>query len=413
MVGNKNLFTMKQIIKFIFISACVFLIYACGDSDLNDPKGSDIAPAKVTVDSVRNLNGKSIIFFTQPADKNFKYLRVVYNTDTEERTTNVSYYTDSVIVEGFGAAGEYNVKLYSVSAGEASSDAVELKVNPLRPSFLYAYDKMSIVPTFGGIRVLSENIESDMLTFYVYKKGDDGEWNEAGAIYTTARTISHAVRGLDAVESEIGVIIKDRWGHRTEMLTETVTPWYEEMCDKKKFGYLRIDEYESHTSAITILWDGVTNNYSYTFMNKVYYTDKPTKFTIDLGAEYQLSRFEFWGRQSATNFNEVFKNLHPKEFEIWGRTDDRTTGFDENDPSWILIMPKQTVTRADGSTTSQELLALTTADKELANKGHEFMFNEDAPAVRYVCYRSLSNYGGNNTRFMMNEVSFYGTPTGK
>ena len=46
-------------------------------------------------------------------------MKAVYMTEIGERSTNASYFADSVVVEGFEKAGEYNVKLYSVSPGEA------------------------------------------------------------------------------------------------------------------------------------------------------------------------------------------------------------------------------------------------------------------------------------------------------
>jgi len=418
MVGKK-IYIMKQLLKFIIIvTVCINFCYACGDSDLNDAKGSKEVPAQVKIDSIRNLNGKSIIFYTRPGDVNYKYLRIVYQTDTEERVTSASLYTDSVIVEGFGIAGEFEAKLYSVSAGESYSDPVVTKVNPLTPPFTTAFDKLQVIPTFGGIRLLTENTEGEMLTFYAYKKNEKGEWDEIGAIYTVAENIQAPIRGLDAVETEFGVIIKDRWGHRTEMLEKIVTPFYEEQCDKSKFNYLRIDNYEHYTQAITILWDGVVVSGS-TFMNKVYSLlpdMEPTKITIDLGKKYKLSRLQINGpRATDSNVSSIFTNLYPRDVDLWGRNDDNTNGFSENDPSWIRLTPVTSLKRADGSTTPSGSVALTTADIEIAKAGHEVVFDEDAPPVRYVCFRCLHNYDNARTatRFQLGELTFFGTPEEK
>lgn len=400
---------MKKTIKYLVVTAGILSMYACGDSDLNRPTGSAIVPDQIEVKNIKNLNGKSVIFFNRPDDKNFKYLKAVYQTDTEERSTNVSYYTDSITVEGFGATGEYEVKLYSVSAGEAYSEPVVIKVNPLNPPFLSAYESLKILPTFGGIRITANNIGGEMLTFYAYKKDTKGEWNEAGALYTTAEMISQSIRGIESEEAEFGVTIKDRWGHRSEMLTAILTPLYEEMCDKKRFGFLKIDSWESHTQPINVLWDGITTDWSKTFMNKEYYSDKSTQITIDLGRKYKLSRMELHGRKTTTNFTSIFTNLYPKEFEVWGRNDDKTTGFDENDPSWTKIL-STVIKRADGTTANQELVPLTNADREIALQGSEATFFEDMSPVRYVCYRNISNYGAGNSRFNLNELTFYGTP---
>lgn len=400
---------MKKTIKYLVMAVSILYMYACGDSDLNHPMGSTIVPAQIEVKNIKNLNGKSVIFFNRPDDKNFKYLKVVYQTDTEKRSTNVSYYTDSITVEGFGAAGEYAVNLYSVSAGEAYSEPVVIKVNPLNPPFLFAYESLKVLPTFGGIRIIANNINGEMLTFYAYKKNTKGEWNETGALYTTAEKISQSIRGIEAEEAEFGVVIKDRWGHRSEMLTTTLTPWYEEMCDKKKIGFLKIDSWESHTQPISVLWDGITTDWNKTFMNKLYYTDKSTQITIDLGRKYKLSRMELHGRKTATNFTSIFTNLYPKTIEVWGRNDDQTTGFDENDPSWTKIL-STVIKRADGTTADQDLVPLINADREIAIRGSEAIFFDDILPTRYVCFRSIVNYGNRSSRFNLNELTFYGTP---
>ena len=416
MVG-KNIYTMRQLFKFMIIATvCIGFCYACGDSDLNDPKGSTEIPDQIKIDSISNLNGKSIIYYTRPDDKNFKYLKVVYNTDTEERITNASSYTDSVVVEGFGIAGEFEAKLYSVSSGEAYSEPVVVNVNPLTPPFSIAYDKLQMVPTFGGIRLLTENTAGEMLTFYAYKKDDKGEWNEIGAVYTVAKNIQVPIRGLEAIESEFGVIIKNRWGHRSEMLTKTMTPFYEEQCDKTKFGYLKIDNWESHTQAITCLWDG--RNYSGRFMNK-YYPLLPdvssTQITIDLGKKYKLSRVQIHGgKTTETNYAEIFNNLFPRDIELWGRNDDNTAGFAE-DGTWIRLTPITALKRADGSVTPTTKEPLTTADREIAKAGHEVLFDENAPPIRYVCFRCIRNYNNTQTisRFLLSELTFFGTPEEK
>lgn len=66
----------------IGIGLLMLSLNACGDkSDLNDPHGSSLVPEQVTLNSVKNLPGKSIIYFKQPSDKNFLYMKAVYSTD--------------------------------------------------------------------------------------------------------------------------------------------------------------------------------------------------------------------------------------------------------------------------------------------------------------------------------------------
>ena len=103
---------MKKIIySSLLVLAITLLPSACdNDSDMNSPHGSTTPPEQVVLNGVKNLPGKSIIYFTQPSDKNFLYMKAVYMTEIGERSTNASYFADSVVVEGFEKAGEYNVK---------------------------------------------------------------------------------------------------------------------------------------------------------------------------------------------------------------------------------------------------------------------------------------------------------------
>jgi len=54
----------------------------------------------------------------------------------KENSYHWAVYADSVVVEGFEKAGEYNVKLYSVSPGEAYSEPLEVKINPEEPPYI-------------------------------------------------------------------------------------------------------------------------------------------------------------------------------------------------------------------------------------------------------------------------------------
>ena len=173
-------------------------------------------------------------------------MKAVYSTDLGERSTNASYFTDSVVVEGFREAGEYDVKLYSVSAGEAYSDPVHVKINPEEPSYITAYKELKITPDFAGLRLKTINTSSETLTFYVYKKDDAGKWTEAGALYTKKPEINDPIRGMEAEPSDFKIVVKDRWGHLSDSKEVSFTPYYEEEVDKKGMGYLAIGEYKGY-----------------------------------------------------------------------------------------------------------------------------------------------------------------------
>ena len=133
MVGNNLKLQKMKPIKIAFFIA-LMLLYACGVDQLNNPIGSTEVPKQVTVKEVVNISGASIIYYDRPNDANLQYVKAVWTTDDGiEYNQTASFYTDSVVVDGFGSEGSFKVKLYSVSHGQTFSAPVEVTVNPLRP----------------------------------------------------------------------------------------------------------------------------------------------------------------------------------------------------------------------------------------------------------------------------------------
>lgn len=411
---------MKKIIYIILALVITVLPSACNnDSDVNSSHGSTIPPAEVMLDSIKNLPGKSIIYFTQPNDKNFLYMKAVYSTDGGERSINASYFADSIVVEGFGQAGEYDVKLYSVSPGEAYSKPLNIKINPKEPSYITAYKEMTITPDFAGIRIKTFNTGSETLTFYVYRKDAAGKWTEAGALYTKKPEINDPIRGMEAVPSDFRVVVKDRWGHLSENKEISLTPYYEEEVDKSKMGYLSIGEYQGYLAPNAKtpknLYDGIigNNNTFMTITTAGYDFSKPSSVTLDLGKGFKLSRMIVYGRRSGTDYSSIFDGLFPKEIEIWGRNDNKVTKFDpENDEGWVRLF-QGVLPRADGSVVPAAIVPLTDADKELARDGNEVEFSADLDAYRYVAFVCIKNYNSGNSRINVAELTFFGTPEDK
>lgn len=410
---------MKKIIYSIFALAITVLPSACdSDSDMNSPHGSTTPPAQVTLDGVKNLPGKSIIYFTQPSDKNFLYMKAAYQTDMEERSTNASYFADSVVVEGFGKAGEYDVKLYSVSPGEAYSEPLTVKVNPQEPPYITAYKEMVVTPDFAGIRIKTSNTSNETLTFYVYRKDETGKWAEAGALYTKKQDIYEPIRGMEAVPSDFSIVVKDRWGHLSESKEISLTPYYEEEVEKKKMGYLEIGEYKGYlapnANTPKNLYDGIIgSNNTFMPLAAVYDYTKPSSVTLDLGQNFKLSRMIVYGRRTGTDYSAIFNGLYPKEIEIWGRNDRNVTKFDpENDEGWTRLF-QGVLPRADGSVVPTPMIPLTDADKELARDGNELEFSAELESFRYVTFVCIKNYNSGNSRVNVGELTFFGTPQDK
>ena len=141
----------KKLYKYGLLYIGVALAACADNADLNEPAGSTTPPAQVLNATVKNLPGAAIIYYDLPDDQNLKYVRASYKVDNMVRTVNASFYTDSLVVEGFPTKGEYDIELYSVSYGEVVSSPLVVKVNPDTPPYqkvrgtLVSADRKSVV----------------------------------------------------------------------------------------------------------------------------------------------------------------------------------------------------------------------------------------------------------------------------
>lgn len=375
---------------------------------MNKPVGRAEPPAQVLNVTVKNLPGAAIIYYDLPDDRGLKYVRASYRVDAAVRTVNASFYTDSLIVEGFPAEGEYRVDLYSVGYGESASEPLEVKVHPTTPPYRDVRRSLASAETFGGIKVSFENPEKAKLGFGVIKKQAEGIWTQLYMHYTEAEGGDFYVRGLEAVPTDFGIFTRDRWGHVSDTLYVTETPLYEEQCDKMLFRKMALpaDSYECHSwggltvgNDMTCLWDGVTDS-DPTFQTKTN-TVMPQWFTFDMGAAYKLSRFVMISRYYPGKYGNTFKAGHPKKFEIWGSNHPNPDGsFDD---SWILLSEYESVKPSGGGVND----ALTAEDKEAAQNGENFIIPDNAPAVRYIRFKTYETWG--KTRYMhLHELTFFG-----
>lgn len=416
--------TIKYLYAVILFCLPLLNFTSCSDADVNKAWGSKTAPAQVTNVRVKNISGGAIVYFDRPDDSNFFYLRATFDTEPGvEMSANASYYTDSVLLVGFAQAGEYDVKLYSMSYGGANSEPLIVKIQPTTPPYLLVADQLSLSPTFGGIRVQSSNETGADLAIGVVKKNEEGKWEDVTMAYTKALNVNFAARGQEATEAEFGVFIRDRWGHKSDIISETLTPWYEVECDKsimKKYQMSNGSEFPSDTwichqwastnppnpeNKLERLWDGMTNTSTQPTFHSKLDAPMPQHFTVDLGATYKLSRLVIHWRAIPSATAYFFDSGHVRYFELWGSNDPNIG--DNFDAPWFKIGDFES-TRPSGSTRPSSIDPLTADDLELITYGQEFEMPEDAPAVRYYRFKSLETWGKIQA-VMINEFTFYGT----
>ncbi|GHT84525.1 hypothetical protein FACS18947_2100 [Bacteroidia bacterium] len=442
MVGNLlNFKNMNRNILFFLITS--LFLTACGADNMNTPIGSTEMPKQVIVTGVKNISGASIIYYDRPNDQNLKYVKAVWTTDDNiEYNQTASFYTDSILVDGFGAEGDYKVKLYSISAGETVSEPVVVSVNPERPPYLVAFDKLHILPNFLGIRVVSENETSAKLTFRTFKKDiDKDEYVEVGTDYAISPNIEYYNRGHDPdILQYFRVQVRDRWGHWSPAKDTACSPWFEKELPKTLFrevalcnlsgdgsfvpdqtGYQLPSNFWGHKmhswsgSAVTFtrLFDGVKLGSAAECYHTKPAAPLPQHFTIDLGAQYNLSRMLLWPRNDPAN---LFRGGHPQIVRIYGASYNGTNPEelvdDIYDPEAWLDLGIFYFSRADGSFDPYPGTGDRTAeDNALLEKGHEMILKATDQKIRYLRVQTIKCFSTNtmSNAAMISEISVFGS----
>ena len=410
----------KAIIFSLLAVILCLLLTNCGDTDVNDPRGTDEIPAQIDINTVRikNLSGTSYIYYERPDDRNLRYVQAAYRLDDgTERKFNASYFTDSIVVDGFPKEGEYDVKLYSVSYAEKRSEPVIVKIHPKEPPYEKVLTDCELEATFSGIRFTSKDEVGTDLSIIFLKQVEDDKWEEISAYYTRkSNNLLHVVRGMESKETKIGIYATDKWGHKSDTTYATLVPWYEIEIPKKNPLWKNMalpGDAEMHSwgssshCGVEKLWDGITVEVAGNdAWNTCYHTipgkGMPKWSSIDLGAKYIFSRvvFHWRGASSSVSFN----SYTPKVFEIYGSNDPTMNG--EWDESWTKLETFNVV-REDGTQTPQSEMALTANEKVQATEGLNFDFPIGIGAYRYIRLKILNTYGGLDYT-AIGEMTLYG-----
>jgi len=109
----------------------------------------------------------------------------------------------------------------------------------------------------------------------------------------------------------------------------------------------------------------------------------PASFTIDMGKNYTLAKVKLWQRMSS-----VYDSGNPKVLEIWGSNSPADDGSWE---SWTKLGLFNIVKPSGGQKGSN-----TDEDLKAARNGHDLEITEVDKSIRYLRFKVLETWGGNN-----------------
>lgn len=165
--------------------------------------------------------------------------------------------------------------------------------------------------------------------------------------------------------------------------------------DKTKFAKWNptgITYYQFGTAyAINYLWDNTTTNFYLATVPSL-----PNSFTFDLGQLKKITRIRQWQRLGS---GVVFTIQNLKNFEIWGSNSPNVTA---DFAGWTKLGVFESI-KPSGSAAG----TVTADDVAYATAGEDYIFNPDAPPVRYIRYVVNTNWGAPATNIALAEVTFF------
>ncbi|WP_343306204.1 DUF5000 domain-containing lipoprotein [Chitinophaga niabensis] len=359
--------------------ACLLLL-GCSDEKRGPIEGGGAPPKPVTNLKVENLHGTAKITYSIPDNPDLLYIKAVYEPRKGLiREAKSSFYINYIVLEGFSASEEYEVKLYAVNKSEVSSEPVSIKVNPLTPPVEEVFNSLEVAPDFGGCNIKFLNNDETNIVIGVITLDSTGDWVSSDNFYTKRKSASFAVRGYKAEERTFGIFIKDKWNNFSDTLITKLVPIHEELLDKTKFRDARFpSEPKNYSSSWTIqmFWDDNLTKGFHTLQN----VGLPLNFTMDLGVKAKMSRFKIWQRTGTY----LYGHGNPRRWELWGSDAPSTDGSMTN---WTMIGSFESIKP------SGEPYISTQEDKEYAEAGEEFIVPLNAGSYRYLRWRVREAWG--------------------
>ena len=393
--------------KYIIISFISFSILILGCSeDKHEPNGSDnIPPGKVVINSIINRPGGAVIKFTPPTDLDLLYVKGKYfNEKNENKEVIVSSYIDSLNINGFGLAGDYEVQVTALDLGNNESEPVTAEISPLEAPIHAILESIQGIQDFGGVNISYENPTRASVSLNMSIENDNGEIVFKESFYTSQSNSSYSFRGYESKPTVFVIYVEDRWGNQSEQRKFEITPLEDVFLDKQLFSIVSMPGDESFSEygfSANQIWDGSwSNQWNCGHTN---FLSLPHQLSIDLGQNVKLNRFKLYQRGGS----ELYKHGNPKEFRLYGRENlDNLPIYDSNNPGdgWIFLGEFESFKPSGlppGSNTEEDYL--------FQDNGEDFVFSLEARKknIRYI--RFVNDRSWNNQMVtVIGELSFWG-----
>jgi hypothetical protein len=389
---------MKTFKILIGLCLAVIAVYSCKRDQLRPVESDKTAPGTVANVKTESRPGSVKLTYTLPSDPDLLYVLAEYtNKYGKVIQAKASYYTDSLIVDGFADSTVHKMTVYAVDRSENKSAPVTLDVRAQAPPVFGVKGSLALAEDFGGINITYSNPNEADIAIVVSYKDSLGYFVTKETNYTRLKQGSFTSRGFASKETVFGVYIRDRWNNRTDTVFKTLTPIFEKELDKSKFKTVilptDIGDY-GNGLVISNIWDNIISPDANMWHSRGD-AGMPMHITFELGVTAKLSRFVLWERSGAY----IFNHGNPKRYEIWGSVNPPVDGSFNN---WTLLKSCVSV-----KPSGQAPGVNSQADVDAAARGEEWNVPLDAPKVRYIRVVILENWISGPQAHIA-EMSFFG-----
>lgn len=366
----------------------LFVIVSCGEED--DNRGQfpidSIPPGEVTDITVQNEKGYSLLTFVNPLDEDLLYVEANYiNSLGNNAIVRSSAFSNSMELSGFLRSSKVPVEVFAVDKSFNKSESTQVEIEPLDNGMFDIFASIVYEVDYGGIELSWINeAEQDVIVEFLKYDSENSVYANYDNFYTKAPSISVSVRGLEPVETDFGVVVRDEFNQRTDTLKFTAKPLFEEVINPDGFRELPLNptfDDGSFSAGFAAMFNGITAGNSYNIfgsgIDKVY-------FTMDMGAKINFSRFKMWVRQDF-----IYAHSQPRHIVLLGTNDQAIANDSTGETGWETI-GEWYDQKPSGNNQSVEP---TEEDIAYFFSGMDFSVPRESDAYRYVRFVTLETWG--------------------
>lgn len=401
---------MKRNIYILSLASLIFTASCKEDARVDLVDDSKPAPTALTEVTIKPILGGAVLKYQLPKDENLLCIKAVYEIRPGKTyEAKGSVYVDSLVLRGFGSSNTTQVKIYSVGKNGKESQPLLVDVTPDKPVVEDVAESINFRRAVGGIKFSYENKSKENLTYELVKETPElKRWESIRKFYSGLLKGDQTQRGLEAVETNFGLIISDRWGNVSDTIKSVMIPVFEEEIPKPwAHKELKGDSWAAGRPDLTIdkLWDGrwdVWDNHLWASSGSTVF---PQSFTIDLGHLIEITRVVEHQR-----LVETYKGTSVKRFDLFGTAKDNPNP-DINSEDWIPLGEFESY-QPSGQTgaPTQEDIQYGSVEGE----NFEFVDEHDdpkpTPPIRYLRWRTWETWNGQTEmgEVIIAELEVYG-----